>query len=76
MTLETLRKHQLYAKKSKCRFRCHEIDYLSRIVSDKGVKVDPSKILAMIDWPTPKTLKSLKVFLVLTGYYRKFIKGY
>jgi hypothetical protein len=75
-TLDLLRKNQLFAKMSKCRFGCSEIEYLGHIVSALGVFVDPGKIRAMVGWPFPKTLKALRGFLGLTGYYRKFIKGY
>jgi hypothetical protein len=45
-------------------------------VGKDGVRVDPKNIEAMQDWPHPKTLKSLRGFLGLTGYYRKFVKNY
>lgn len=37
---------------------------------------DSNKIKDMLDWPRPKTLKGLRGFLGLTGYYRRFIQGY
>ncbi|GKB27941.1 putative mitochondrial protein [Tanacetum coccineum] len=37
---------------------------------------DPSKIKVMQKWPIPLTLKQLRGFLGLTGYYRRFIKDY
>jgi hypothetical protein len=39
------------------------------------VVVDPKKIEAMQDWPHPKTLKILRGFMGLSGYYSKFVKN-
>ena len=74
--LNVLKDHQLYAKASKCVFGAKEVEYLGYVISHEGVKADPLKISAMINWPIPKTPKALRGFLGLTGYYRKFVQGY
>ena len=74
--LQLLKEKQLYAKPSKCFFGVKEVEYLGHIVSHRGVKVDPNKFKAMMDWPIPKTLKNLRGFLGLIGYYRKFVWNY
>lgn len=71
-----LSKHQFFLKASKCLFGQSQIDYLGQVVTNGTVGPDPSKVQAILDWPTPKTLKALRGFLGLSGYYRKFIKGY
>ena len=48
-----LSQHQLFLKQSKCVFRASEVEYLGHIVGKDGVWVDPKKIEAMQDWPSP-----------------------
>lgn len=38
--------------------------------------MDPSKVEYVEAWPPPRSLRVLRGFLGLTGYYRKFIVGY
>jgi hypothetical protein len=52
------------------------VKYLGHIVSHEGVKADPNKIKAIKEWRIPTTLRHLRGFLGLTGYYHKFVKNY
>ncbi|GAU42093.1 hypothetical protein TSUD_134770 [Trifolium subterraneum] len=74
--LSLLSTHQFYAKLSMCQFGVSSVDYLGHIISAEGVQVDPSKIQAMISWPTPKNITALRAFLGLNGFYRRFVLNY
>jgi hypothetical protein len=74
--LMILMTNSFVANMSKCKFGCTEVDYLGHVISGKGVAVDPEKIKCVLDWPEPKTVKGVRGFLGLTGYYRKFVKDY
>jgi Reverse transcriptase (RNA-dependent DNA polymerase)/RNase H-like domain found in reverse transcriptase len=76
LVLQRLKEHQLCAKPSKCEFGAKKIKYLGHVISAAGVATDLGKVEAMKDWPVPNNVRSLRGFLGLAGYYRKFIRGY
>nr|GEU33567.1 reverse transcriptase [Tanacetum cinerariifolium] len=72
----TLSEHRYYAKLSKCVFGVTEVQYLGHIISSAGVATDPEKIQSIQEWSKPTSITGLRGFLGLTGYYRRFVKGY
>jgi hypothetical protein len=73
---EVLREHKLALKRPKCSFGEESVAYLGHIISEAGIAMDLAKVTAVETWPRPRTLRALRGFLGLTGYYRKFIAGY
>ena len=74
--LEVLRKHKLYVKIEKCEFSREEMTFVGFLVSKSGKGMDPAKVAAIMDWPTPKNLKEVQSFLGFANFYRMFILHY
>ena len=70
---QRLREADLKLKDSKCNYFKTHVQYLGHLVSGKGIKPLPEKLENIKKMPAPTTLKEIKQFLGLVGYYRKFI---
>ena len=76
LVFQRLAQANLKLKPSKCNFFQTSIDFLGHTISAEGVAPQKSKTQLIHDWPVPRTLRELRGFLGLTGYYRKFIADY
>lgn len=70
ITFELLLSHKLFARRSKYVFATAQVEYLGHYISAVGVVTDSKKVQVVRDWLVPHTLKQLRGFLGLTGYYK------
>ncbi|XP_050920406.1 uncharacterized protein LOC127138043 [Lathyrus oleraceus] len=65
IVLSVLKEKQLFAKLSKCEFWLKEVIFLDHVISSGGILVDPSKIEAISQWETLKSVSEIRSFLGL-----------
>lgn len=73
LVLQCLRENQLFANLEKHKFNKSEVKYLGHVIFGEGIAMDPSKIQAIIDWPTPKNAPKIHSFMGFVGYYWWFV---
>ena len=74
--LDVLRKEQLFLKISKCEFGKTSLVYLGHIVGGGELKIDPSKVEVIVNFPMPSRITEVRSFLGATQYLRKFIANF
>nr|GEV96288.1 putative reverse transcriptase domain-containing protein [Tanacetum cinerariifolium] len=67
LILELLKRDELYAKFSKCKFWIPKVLFLSHMIDSEGIHVDLAKIKSIKDWASPKTPKEIRQCLSLAG---------
>ena len=70
---ERLKKYKLRLNPNKCTFGVRFGKLLGFVVSNKGIEVDPSKVNAIQEMPSPRTEKEVRGFLGHLKYIARFI---
>jgi hypothetical protein len=76
LVLEWLQAHKLYLKHEKCKFEQTKIEYLSLIISEDSVEMDPVKVAGVAQWLALHNKKEVQSFLGFTNFYWWFIQDF
>ena len=87
---ESIEKHKEHVKKvlqrlldaglqidiRKCEFHVQSVKFLGMVVTTHGIKMDPSKLDVIKNWPVPCNMKDISRFIGFLNFYRRFINGF
>lgn len=71
-----LRKGNLTVNVEKSKFCQKELKYLGFILSQDGINVDPERVRAIVEFPSPKNVKGVRSILGMFEWYRRFIENF
>ena len=74
--LKELKKNGLFANLKKCRFHKDKVRFLGYVVSAQKGRIEEEKIDTVKNWPEPKSIYNIQVFLGFANFYRCFIQGF
>ena len=60
----------------KYHFTCNQVTYLGHTITPSGLKPNSDHLMAVENFPVPKDIKSLKQFLGLSSFYRRFVRNF
>ena len=72
--LDLLRKNGLFANLKKCRFHKDEVQFLGYVILSQSIRIEDEKIEAVRNWPEPKSVQNIQVFIGFANFYWRFIR--
>jgi transposase InsO family protein len=74
--LEKLKQANLTINLKKSEFFRTQLRYLGYVVDSGGLRTDPEKVEAILNYPTPSSRKDIKRFLGTATWYRRFVPNF
>jgi len=74
--LQWLWDNNLFAKLEKCKFDVNTTNFLGYIISPEGLRMDDLKVQVIQEWPVPRKVKDIQLFLGFANFYHCFIVNY
>ena len=71
--LQRLRRYNLTLKSQKCAIGKTEVRLLGRVISGEGIQPQPEKLDAIQNLKAPTSVRQVRSFLGMAGYYRAMI---
>ena len=68
--------NDLFIKLEKYVWKVREVRFLGVVIGPDGVKIEKEKVQKVVDWPVPRSMKDVQMFLGLANYYRQFVKDF
>ena len=74
--LDALYQYKLSVNKEKSEFYITKTVFLGYKISPGQIRIEPSKVEAIKNWPTPTNVIEVRGFIRFINFYQIFIKGY
>jgi len=71
-----LEENDLYVKPEKCAWKVQKVNFLRIVMGQGKIEMEEDKVVGVLNWPVPKTVRDIRKFLGLTNYYRRFVKDF
>ena len=71
-----LTREGLRLKRDKCKFFQSEVEFLGFVISANSVRPSPTKVKAILGYPTPTNVKAIQRFVGIGNYFRHLVLNY